>query len=255
MASLKWDQLGEKLYEHGDKSMALYVSPGPNETAVVGSSYTKGVAWNGITGLNITASGAEETPLWADDIKYGSMRSAEETGLTIEAYTSPKEFDICDGTETILGGVNIGQQTRRAFGCAFITTIANDSYGDDFGEKLHLLYNLTANPSERAYTTINDSPEAMTLSWECSSTPINVVYNDRVFKPTAHIVIDSSKLTNGKANTEYLALKAALFGTDGADDQPGTDPYLPDPAGVFTIMTPVTPPSPDPEDPEEDVTP
>lgn len=237
MAKLKFDAVGEKTYEHGDKNMALYVTPTGEETAEAFSDYKAGVVWNGITALTITASGAEETALWADDIKYGSLRSAEETGLTIESYTRPVAFEACDGTEQILDGVLIGQQPRRSFGCAFITTVGNDQYGDGYAEKLHLLYNLTANPSERAYTTINDSPEAMTMSWECTSTPIEIVYNNTTYKPTAHIEIDTTKLTGGMTNTKYLALKDALFGTDPVGTEgTGTNPYLPKPEKVFAIM-------------------
>ena len=197
MAVLTWDQTGEKLYETGVQKGVLY----PMDGAV----YGKGVAWNGLTAVNETPSGAESTKLYADDIKYLDIRSAEEFGATIEAYSSPEEFDACDGTAELAGGVNIGQQNRKGFGFCYRSTIGNDTEYNNYGYKLHIIYGLTASPSERSYSTVNDSPEAATLSWEVSSTPVNVAG----FKPTSIITINSKKI-----NPEALKeIEDALYGT------------------------------------------
>ena len=197
MAVLTWDQTGEKLYETGVQKGVLY----PMDGAV----YGKGVAWNGLTAVNETPSGAESTKLYADDIKYLDIRSAEEFGATIEAYSSPEEFDACDGTAELAGGVNIGQQNRKGFGFCYRSTIGNDTEYNNYGYKLHIIYGLTASPSERSYSTVNDSPEAATLSWEVSSTPVNVAG----FKPTSIITINSKKI-NPAALKE---IEDALYGT------------------------------------------
>lgn len=181
MAVLIWDKTGEKYYETGVKKGVLY----PME----GATYGNGVAWNGLTQVSESPSGAEATKLYADDIKYLDIRSAEEFGATIEAYQSPEEFDICDGTAELATGVTIGQQNRVGFGFSYVSTIGNDTKFNDFGYKIHIIYGLTASPSERSYSSINDSPEAQTLSWEVSSTPINV----EGFKPTSVITINSTK--------------------------------------------------------------
>ena len=197
MAVLTWDQTGEKLYETGVQKGVLY----PMDGAV----YGKGVAWNGLTAVNETPSGAESTKLYADDIKYLDIRSAEEFGATIEAYSSPEEFDACDGTAELAAGVNIGQQNRKGFGFCYRSTIGNDTEYNNYGYKLHIIYGLTASPSERSYSTVNDSPEAATLSWEVSSTPVNVAG----FKPTSIITINSKKI-----NPEALKeIEDALYGT------------------------------------------
>ena len=202
MAVLKWDQTGEKLYETGVQKGVLY----PMDGAV----YGKGVAWNGLTAVNETPSGAESTKLYADDIKYLDIRSAEEFGATIEAYSSPDEFDACDGTAELADGVNIGQQNRKGFGFCYRSTIGNDTEYNNYGYKLHIIYGLTASPSERSYSTVNDSPEAATLSWEVSSTPVNVAG----FKPTSIITINSKKI-----NPEALKeIEDALYGT--ASEEP-----------------------------------
>lgn len=174
MAKLQWDQAGERLYQTGDKQMALFVFNSTTKT-IDGetTNYYNGVAWNGITAVTESPSGAEPTDLWADDTKYATMRSAEQFGGTIEAYTYPDAWEQCDGSITT-NGVTIGQQARKAFGLAYITTVGNDTELNDYGEKLHLVYNATANPSERSYATINDSPEAITFSWEFTTTPIDV---------------------------------------------------------------------------------
>ena len=201
MAVLTWDQTGEKLYETGVQKGVLY----PLDGAV----YGKGVAWNGLTAVNETPSGAESTKLYADDIKYLDIRSAEEFGATIEAYSSPEEFDACDGTAELANGVNIGQQNRKGFGFCYRSTIGNDTEYNNYGYKLHIIYGLTASPSERSYSTVNDSPEAATLSWEVSSTPVNVAG----FKPTSIVTINSKKI-----NPEALKeIEDALYGTESVE--------------------------------------
>lgn len=197
MAVLKWDQTGEKLYETGVQKGVLY----PMDGAV----YGKGVAWNGLTAVNETPSGAESTKLYADDIKYLDIRSAEEFGATIEAYSSPEEFDACDGSAELADGVNIGQQNRKGFGFCYRSTIGNDTEYNNYGYKLHIIYGLTAAPSERSYSSVNDSPETATLSWEVSSTPVNVAG----FKPTSIVTINSKKI-NAEALKE---IEDALYGT------------------------------------------
>ena len=201
MAVLTWDKTGEKLYETGVQKGVLY----PMDGAV----YGKGVAWNGLTAVNETPSGAESTKLYADDIKYLDIRSAEEFGATIEAYSSPEEFDACDGTASLADGVNIGQQNRKGFGFCYRSTIGNDTEYNNYGYKLHIIYGLTASPSERSYSTVNDSPEAATLSWEVSSTPVNVAG----FKPTSIVTINSKKI-NAEALKE---IEDALYGTESVE--------------------------------------
>ena len=201
MAVLTWDQTGEKLYETGVQKGVLY----PMDGAV----YGKGVAWNGLTAVNETPSGAESTKLYADDIKYLDIRSAEEFGATIEAYSSPEEFDACDGSAELVAGVNIGQQNRKGFGFCYRSTIGNDTEYNNYGYKLHIIYGLTASPSERSYSTVNDSPEAATLSWEVSSTPVNVAG----FKPTSIVTINSKKI-----KPEALKeIEDALYGTESEE--------------------------------------
>ena len=217
MAKLVWDQTGERFYETGVKNGVLYVQEA--------GAYPKGVAWNGLTAVTESPSGAEATPLYADDIKYLNLMSAEEFGATIEAYTYPPEFEVCDGSASIAKGVSIGQQARKTFGLCYRTTIGNDVEGNDHGYKLHLIYGALAAPSEKAYATINDSPEAITFSWEVSTTPVNVAG----FKPTASITIDSTKCTPEK----LAALEKILY---GSDDQPTTEPRLPLPDEIKTLM-------------------
>ena len=219
MARLVWDQTGDRLYETGVDRGVLYI----NGTG----TYDKGVAWNGLTGVTESPSGAEATDLYADNIKYLSMRSAETFGATIEAYTYPDEFAECDGSASLATGVTIGQQSRKTFGLCYRTQIGNDVDLNDHGYKLHLIYGCSASPSEKAYATINDSPEAITFSWELTTTPVNVTG----FKPTACIIIDSTK-----ADPECLtALEDILYGTDAGGS---TSPRLPLPDEVKTIMTP-----------------
>lgn len=224
MAKLVWDKTGEHFYETGVKNCVLYLP-----TAGV---YNKGVAWNGITAITESPSGAEATPLYADDIKYLSLYSVEEFGATIEAYTYPDEFAECDGSAELVAGVTIGQQTRKTFGLCYRTSIGNDTDGNDHGYKLHIIYGAMASPSEKAYATINDSPEAITFSWELTTTPVNVTGA----KPTASITIDSTKVDADK----LAALEEILYGKDGTGDgQTGAkEPRLPLPDEIKTLMTP-----------------
>ena len=199
MAKIKWDETGEKIYETGVKYGVLYL---PNETG----QYVKGVAWNGLTAVTESPSGAESTPLYADDIKYVELFSAEEFGATIEAYTYPAEFEACDGSASLGEGVTIGQQDRKAFGICYRTVVGNDVKGNEHGYKLHLVYGAKAKPSEKAYATVNDSPEAVTFSWEVTTTPVNVAG----FKPTASVTIDSTKIQPDKLK----AIEDKLYGTE-----------------------------------------
>lgn len=218
MAKLVWDKTGDRLYETGVKNGVLYIP-----TAGV---YSKGVAWNGLTAVTESPSGAEATALYADDIKYLSLMSTEEFGATIEAYTYPDEFAACDGSAELADGVMIGQQKRSTFGLCYKTTIGNDTEGNDHGYKLHIIYGAQAAPSEKAYATINDSPEAITFSWEITTTPVNVTGA----KPTASLVIDSTKADPSK----LAALEDILYGKDG---EPGNEPRLPLPDEIKTLMT------------------
>ena len=215
MSKLVWDQTGERLYETGVKYGVLYVQEG--------AAYPKGVAWNGLTAVTESPSGAEATALYANDIKYLNLMSAEEFGATIEAYTYPDEFMACDGSASLSDGVYIGQQARKSFGLCYRTTIGNDVVNNDYGYKLHLIYGALASPSEKAYSTINDSPEAITFSWEVSTTPVNVTGH----KPTACLTIDSTKV----APEKLAALEEILYGKEQAE------PRLPLPDEVVQIMT------------------
>jgi len=197
MAKLVWDVTGEKTYETGVQKGVLY----PIQT---GGVYSKGVAWNGLTAVTESPSGAEASPIYADDIKYLSLMSAEEFGATIEAYTYPDEFGACDGSADLDEGVTIGQQSRSIFGLCYRTTIGNDTEGANHGYKLHLIYGAMAAPSEKGYKTINDSPEAITFSWAVTTTPVPVTG----FKPTASLIIDSTKVSA----TALEAIEEALYG-------------------------------------------
>lgn len=215
MAKLVWDQTGERLYETGVKNGVLYVQDDKG-------AYPAGVAWNGLTAVTESPSGAEATALYADDIKYLNLYSAEEFGATVEAYMYPDEFMECDGSKQAAEGVTFGQQPRKKFGLCYRTAVGNDVLGNDYGYKLHIIYGCTAAPSERAYTTINDSPEAITFSWELTTDPVSVTG----FKPTSIVTIDSTKVDAEK----LAALEDILYG--GAD----TEPRLPMPDEIVTLM-------------------
>lgn len=215
MSKLIWDKTGERLYETGVKQGVLYVQDAQG-------TYPKGVAWNGLTNITESPSGAEATALYADDIKYLNLLSTEELGGTIEAYTYPDEWAECDGSTSIATGVYIGQQPRKTFGLCYRTTLGNDVENNAYGYKLHLVYGALAAPSEKAYATINDSPEAITFSWEYSTTPVNVAG----FKPTASVVIDSTKVDP----TKLADLEKILYG-DGE-----TEARLPLPDEVAQIV-------------------
>ena len=214
MAKITWDNTGDRLYETGVKNGVLYVQES--------GAYPKGVAWNGLTAVTESPSGAEASPLYADDIKYLNLMSTEEFGATIEAYTYPEEFAACDGSAEIATGVYIGQQTRKTFGLCYRTVIGNDVAGNEYGYKLHIIYGALAAPSEKAYATINDSPEAITFSWEVSTTPVNVTGQ----KPTACVTIDSTKVGAEK----MAALEAVLYGTESEEA------HLPLPDELITIV-------------------
>lgn len=223
MSKLVWDKTGERLYETGVDRGVVY----PVQT---GGTYTKGVAWNGLTAVTENPSGAEASPIYADNIKYLNLMSAEEFGATIEAYTYPDEFAECDGSAEIAEGVLIGQQARKTFGLCYRTVLGNDVDSNDYGYKLHLIYGALAAPSEKGYATINDSPEAITFSWEVSTTPVNV----KGFKPTACVTIDSTKTDSGK----LAALEDILYGKDPTEPEgeDGTEPRLPLPDEIAELM-------------------
>lgn len=215
MAKIEWDKSGERLYETGVDRGVLY--PVQED-----GTYSKGAPWNGLTSVSENPSGAEASPIFADNIKYLNLVSAEEFGLTVEAYTYPEEFAACNGETAAVTGVYLGQQTRKVFGMAYRTLLGNDLLGTEFGYKIHLIYGCQAAPSEKGYTTVNDSPEAMTLSWEINTTPVNVTG----FKPTACITIDSTKV----APEKLAALEAVLYGDES------TEAKLPMPDEVVALI-------------------
>ena len=216
MSKIVWDAVGEHIFETGVRNGVLYLK---DETG----AYNTGVAWNGLTSVSESPEGAEPTDLYADDIKYLTLMSAENFKATIEAYTYPVEFEECDGSATIANGVVIGQQARKPFGLCYRTAIGNDTDGNEHGYKLHIVYGCQASPSEKQYSTINDSPEAITFSWGVSTTPVNVTGK----KPTATLIIDSTKADKAK----LTALEAILYGSEQAE------PRLPMPDEIATLMT------------------
>lgn len=213
--AIEWDKTGERYYETGVSRGVLYPQG-------AGGTYPEGVAWNGLTTVTESPSGAEATPLYADDIKYLNLMSTEEFGASIEAYTYPDEFAECDGSAEIATGVIIGQQKRKTFGLCYRTVLGNDLENNDYGYKLHIIYGALAAPSEKGYATINDSPEAITFSWEISTTPVNVTGA----KPTASLVIDSTKADA----TKLAALEEILYGSGS------TKPRLPLPDEIAELM-------------------
>lgn len=216
MARLEWDKTGERFYETGTDRGVLYPTAD-------GGEYGNGVPWNGLTAVTESPSGAEATALYADNTKYLSLMSVEEFGATLEAYTYPDEFAECDGSASIAKGVVIGQQERKSFGLSYRTKVGNDIEGDDLGYKIHIIYSVKASPSEKSYATINDSPEAVTFSWELTTTPVNVAG----FKPTASITIDSTKANP----TDLASLETILYGDESHE------PRLPLPDEIATIMS------------------
>lgn len=215
MSKIVWDKIGERFYETGVDRGVLYVQDEQG-------NYPKGVAWNGLIGVTESPTGAEPTPLYADNIKYLNLISVEEFEASIEAYTYPEEFEECDGSAELVPGVTIGQQPRKTFGLCYRTKLGNDLEGDDYGYKLHLIYGAKAAPSEKGYETINDSPDAITFSWDITTTPVPVTG----FKPTSTLVIDSTKVDPEK----LAALEEILYGSEEEDAR------LPLPDEVLTII-------------------
>lgn len=215
MSKIVWDETGSRFYETGVKQCVLYIQDADG-------AYKNGVAWNGITAITESPSGAEASPLYADDIKYLNLMSNEEFGASVEAYTYPEEFGACDGSAELVPGVVLGQQKRKTFGLSYRTTLGNDVDGNDYGYKLHLIYGALAAPSERGYSTINDSPEAITFSWELSTTPVAVTG----YKPTSCITIDSTKVDA----TKLKALEDILYGSETEEAR------LPLPDEIATLM-------------------
>lgn len=218
MSKIVWDAVGEHTFETGVRNGVLYLKDAQG-------AYNTGVAWNGLTSVSESPEGAEPTDLYADDTKYLTLMSAENFKATIEAYTYPVEFEECDGSATIAKGVVIGQQSRKPFGLCYRTAIGNDTDGNEHGYKLHIVYGCQASPSEKQYSTINDSPEAITFSWEVNTTPVNVTGK----KPTATLIIDSTKADKAK----LTALEDILYGSES------TEPRLPLPDEIATLMTTV----------------
>ena len=221
MAKLVFDEIGKRLYQIGIAECVLFVQKADG-------TYETGVAWNGVTGITESPSGADVTALWADNIKYLELRAAEEFGGTIEAYTYPDEFEECDGTASVADGVVIGQQKRKKFALAYKTKIGNDTVGDDYGYKLHIIYNASASPTERSFQTVNDSPDVEASSWEFTTTPVPCTG----YKPVSHLEIDSTVVDADK----LAALEDIVFGTDGTGGAEGTDSRLPLPDEVISLL-------------------
>lgn len=233
MSKLVWDQSGEKFYETGVEQVALYKRPTGTEKAATNSKYAPGVAWNGVSAFNINPSGAEATPLYANNKKYLNLMSAEETAGTIEAYTYPDEWMECDGSKAVMPGVYVGQQSRVAFGLAVKTLIGNDTEFNKKGYKIHLIYEGLASVSEKSYSSVNDSPEVDPMSWEFTTTPVDIGIAG--FEPSARIEINSTDFADETGKARLKTLEDALYGTDGSTGT-GTDPYLPDPKKVFELL-------------------
>lgn len=225
MAILKWDQVGQKRYETGISNVVLF-------TMKDDGTYDKGVAWNGVTNFTESPSGAEDTALYADNIKYLNLKSTEEFGATLEAYTFPDEFMECDGSAEVTSGMTLGQQKRRNFGLCYKTLVGNDAAGTDYGYKLHFVYGASAAPSEVAYDTVNDSPDAQTFSWEIATVPVEVgTINGVSYKPTATVVIDSTKFASTELKAKLQTLLDKVYGTDSTESE------LPTPAQIYACLT------------------
>lgn len=229
MSKLVWDKTGERFYETGVDRGVLYPM-GTDRT------YPKGVAWNGLTAVTESPSGAEANAIYADNIKYLSLMSNEEFGATIEAYTYPDEFAVCDGSAEIAKGIMVGQQARSSFGLCYRTIEGNDTDNENYGYKLHMIYGAKASPSEKGYQSVNDSPEAISFSWEVTTTPVEITAIDpntgRAFKPTASLTIDSTKVDAAKLK----AFEDILYGTDGADETGSKDARLPLPDEIIAFF-------------------
>lgn len=225
MAKITWDDTGKRFYETGVDRGVLYPLKSDG-------TYDKGVAWNGLTSVSESPEGAEPTDLWADNIKYATLYSAETFGGTIEAYTFPDEFAKCDGSYTPVDGVYFGQQERQAFGFCYRTKVGNDVGLDSY--KLHLIYNAKASPSEKSYETVNDSPDAITMSWEITTVAVPVEGKDDL-KPLSTIIIDKSKL-DSDGLTALATLENTLYGTNAGDNVTATEPTLPTPAQVLGMF-------------------
>ena len=230
MSKIKWDQTSEKKFETGVDHGVLY----PQAS---GGAYPKGVAWNGLTGVNQSPSGADDNDFYADNILYGSLRGAERFGGGITAYMAPDEWAACDGSVEVVPGVFAGQQNRQRFGLCYRTLIGNDTEGTEHGYKIHLVYNASASPSDRDYETMNENPDMMELSWDFTTLPVAVETLDPVsnkpLRPMSHLEIDSTKLTAEK----LTAIETILYGTDGSGGSEGTDARLPLPDEVFQLLT------------------
>lgn len=236
MPKLVWDKDGEHLYETGVNQGVLYMvkkATGENEKD---DPYGTAYVWNGLTSVTEKPTGAEANSQYADNIKYLNLISAEEFEATIEAFTYPDAFAECDGSIALLKGLYIGQQSRKTFGLSYKTLIGNDQDGTAHGYKIHLIYGCTASPSEKQYQTVNDNPEAMTLSWDLKTVPTNVKIGDAEYKPTATLIIDSTKFETAK----MTALEAVLYGSDAASGVGGTDARMPLPSEVYRILSATT---------------
>jgi len=230
MAAIVWDTIGERFFELGVDHGVLY----PYDATT--KAYSSGVAWNGLTSVSESPSGADANKVYADNINYFTLYGAEEFGATVEAYTYPDEFAECDGSAAPIDGVLIGQQPRKAFGLSYRTKVGNDTVGQDLAYKLHLIYGCRASPSDRSYETINDSPEAITFSWELTTTPVPVTG----FKPTATLIIDSRDFSTEPAKAKLTKLENILYGTDGTETGTGINapgPRLPMPDDVIKILS------------------
>lgn len=231
MAKLKWDETSKRFYETGIDKGVLYVYDD------VTKDYPNGVAWNGLTSISENPSGADANAIWADNIKYLNLIANEDFGATIEAYTYPDEFAVCDGSASAISGVMVGQQARKMFGLCYRTRIGNDTEGDSLGYKLHLVYGCKASPSSKSYNTVNDSPEAMNFSWEIATQQIEMgTVNGVDLRPSATIVIDSTKFTTEPLKAKLAALEDVLYGTDDGEETTGEPAKLPLPAEVFAML-------------------